>query len=1153
MTAPHHHPQPFHISGPLPGPGLTAIEASAGTGKTYAIAALATRFVVEGTIDIADLLVVTFTRAAAGELRERIRQRLTGVVDHLQHNPPPATSDPLLTMFGNEPPDTRHEYLRRARSAVSHFDNATIGTIHGFCSAARSLLGTAGGTNPDSSLTSDVTTIVTATCTDVLAAASLQPDPGELPSSDELASAVGALIANPAIELWTTGKKEKDTVCMALAAVAVAQVRDRLHAAGLLTFDTMVTELRDALTGSADNAGVLARHFPVVLIDEFQDTDDAQWGIFSAMLDADADHTTVVVGDPKQAIYAFRGGDVQAYLAATNGPDVTRLFLDTNHRCDAPMVTALNTLFDDQTFGDPRIAYLTVQSSGTTTGRLMVDDGPNGSRTPLPSIEIRCVDPTTQTLTTNQPAVSAPDATRANHEDLAGQIAHLLRTGWLEDPGADSPPRRLEPSDVAVLVSGHAQSPSVQAALRRFGVEAVIVGGQSITETEAARQWSVLLAALAQPGNTRRARAATLSWWWGWSEADLVAASDRDLANVHQRLQRWSTLVRRSGVSPLMAEAMASGTVAARLLADPDGLRNLPDLNHLAELLDEAAEGGGVSPTRLAATLTNLRTAASTPDDDDAHKRRSATDAKAVRIMTMHAAKGLEFPVVCCPELWRDPQKTVTPVSHLGTTRRFRIGTAGGKDDPDGFEADMAERKRLTYVALTRARHHTIMWWTRGQRRTSASIDLLFGHELEKGNHDPLNQALGYIQTLADRFADPAQGIRVTKFEPPTPPCDDATEAGSPEAGDPEGDISNAGAPALAAALIERPDRGHIRRWSFTTISSGGSHPAHSEAGDPDDDSLGDTGSSDEAVAVVTAGANTSDPEPNQPQPDDTTALAPLFADDAAGATFGTLVHEVLERVDFTGDNDIVSSALHHEVQRTRLDTITAAGPLVNALQAALATPLGGPPAHGFGNLSLSDVSRNDRLDELRFELPLGDHTAPHPNAALAADKLMTVVRSHLDHNDPMARWAQGFGSRAQTVRLGGYLTGSIDLVLRHRHNGTTRFSAIDYKTNRLSAPGASAPLSAYDPRRLPDAMASHDYPLQALLYAVALHRYLRWRLADYDPAVHLGPVGYLFLRGMVGPKTPEVDGARFGVFVWQPPTAMVTDLSDLLHDGVTP
>jgi len=202
------------------------------------------------------------------------------------------------------------------------------------------------------------------------------------------------------------------------------------------------------------------------------------------------------------------------------------------------------------------------------------------------------------------------------------------------------------------------------------------------------------------------------------------------------------------------------------------------------------------------------------------------------------------------------------------------------------------------------------------------------------------------------------------------------------------------------------------------------------------------------------------------------------------------------------------------------------------AIAAAIRTPL--PDA--LGGSPLASVARSDRLDEMRFDLPLA------PGSGFPAAAIGELVRGHLPDGDPLRPWADQLARGLGTEPLRGLLTGSIDLVLRHGRG----YSVVDYKTNQLAA-GGDTGLDAYRPDRLVAAMASHHYPLQALLYSVALHRYLRWRLPGYDPAVHLGAVGYLFVRGMVGPDTPVHDGEVAGVFTWDVPTKLVIELSALI------
>jgi exodeoxyribonuclease V beta subunit len=197
------------------------------------------------------------------------------------------------------------------------------------------------------------------------------------------------------------------------------------------------------------------------------------------------------------------------------------------------------------------------------------------------------------------------------------------------------------------------------------------------------------------------------------------------------------------------------------------------------------------------------------------------------------------------------------------------------------------------------------------------------------------------------------------------------------------------------------------------------------------------------------------------------------------------------------------------------------------------------------GDLRLRDISRSDRVDELGFELPLAG--GDEPAGGVAIEEIGDLLRRSLPGDDPFAAYADRLSDPILQTGLRGYLSGSLDLVFRTPDG---RYAVVDYKTNWLGA--GDEPLSAwhYRPAALIHAMHGAHYPLQALLYTVALHRYLRWRLPAYDPGRHLAGVLYLFVRGMVGAATPRVDGQPCGVFAWRPPAALVEALSDLLDRG---
>jgi exodeoxyribonuclease V beta subunit len=258
------------------------------------------------------------------------------------------------------------------------------------------------------------------------------------------------------------------------------------------------------------------------------------------------------------------------------------------------------------------------------------------------------------------------------------------------------------------------------------------------------------------------------------------------------------------------------------------------------------------------------------------------------------------------------------------------------------------------------------------------------------------------------------------------------------------------------------------------------------------------------------------------------------------GAAFGTLVHAVLEGTDFAAAEPLSQLAAEAERLGSVHTTGVPADELAEALLPSLLTPLG--PL--VGDRRLADVAAADRLDELEFEMPLAGGDTPV--GAAHVGQIAGLLRAHLPADDPLRGYADDLDIPELAGRqLRGFLNGSIDAVLRVRDDGTPRYLVVDYKTNWLG--GADLTSGDYTPAAMARAMREAHYPLQALLYSVALHRYLRWRQPGYDPRTHLGGVLYLFLRGLCGPDTPVVDGMTCGAFSWSPPAALVVAVSDLL------
>ncbi len=1146
--------EPFEPTGALP-TGRVAIEASAGTGKTYVLAALATRFLAERDIATSDLLIVTFTRAATAELRARVRERLVEAVAHLER---PGqrdaddllTPDPLLVHLASTDRELR---LGRLRRAVTEFDAATITTIHGFATQVLATLGLTSGADPDAVMVDDSAQLAAECCADVLAAAALEHD--DLPTSKILVQRTRTAINIPDLRLAPgpdpDGVAPGDLVLRDLVATSIERMRSRRRAAATLSFDDVLVELRRALDDPSAAATLRAR-FRVALIDEFQDTDPVQWDIFRAMFPdhQDPDTSLVLVGDPKQSIYAFRGANVHTYLDATRGADGLRpSTLGTNWRSDGAVLAANARLLSGVTFGDPAIAFTDVAAAPGHDRRRLVDQ--HGEA--LPALDLRLALGDDIGRTTKGHASSA-DARAAIDADLVERIRTLLDTARLpadHADHADGPGRPVLPSDIAVLVRSNDDAVRIRDALRVQGVPAMLSRGGSVLDSPAAEQWRWLLDAMSRPSDPVRARTFALSWFGGRSADWVAMAEDEDLVALQEQLSEWVVVLAERGVVDFQRRLWDDTGVIARVLARADGDRELTDLEHVAELL---GTDSGADHHSVAGLLSVLD--APPPEEVDADvdrdqaARRVESEALAVHVMTVWVAKGLEFPIVCVPTMWSSSNATPIipdPEGPVGA-RMYDLSTTAWPDAATSrarrsvAEAEtLGEHLRLLYVALTRARHQTIVWWTPVSTAARSGLTRVLFARDDQGRLDP--EAFG-----ADKISLPERERAVELLDPVVAGSDGTialTVHGHPP---PHTDRWVAPGTAVDDAPLELAELGRLpdrsrRRWSFTAITAG----ARALHDDPTDSTGGDAGGADEP-------ADTREPLSVSLRDDDAGALATL----PAGATFGTLVHSVLEQVDFTSDT--LDLDLRAEIERqlsirpvdlsprhldgSRGDASDGLALLVDGVLDAVHTPLG----PYFDDRRLADVAPVDRLDEMDFDLRLGESSLPATDAEIGA-----LIESHLAPADlfddqPLHDWAAGLVDGRFGAVLAGHLTGSIDAVLRlHDTEGTPRFVVVDYKTNRLTPRGGRATGADYRPEQLVRAMADHHYPLQALLYSVALHRYLRWRLPDYDPRRHLGGVAYLFVRGMVGRHTAVTESHRHGVFDWAVPPQLVEDLSDLL------
>lgn len=1126
----------FDLYGPLP-EGTTILEASAGTGKTFAIAALAVRHLAAG-VPAEALLIVTFTRAATGELRDRVRDRLVSATHGLRavvEGGEPSDDLVRLLCAGGDARTGLH--LKRLTRAAAAFDTATITTTHGFCALVLGGLGTAGDLGTGWRLVESVDDLTDEVVDDLYVRHYVHPrgEPDVTITRRDAGRAARAAVGNPRTTLAPAGA-ERDSAANLLFRLAIrarAEVSRRLLLRSTLGYDDLLTRLcetlEDPLRGPAA-ARRLRERYQVVLVDEFQDTDPVQWDIIRRAFDGAVN--LVLIGDPKQAIYAFRGGDVHAYLQACRSAS-TRATLGVNWRSDQGLVDVLGALWNGVALGHPEIVVRPVRAAPDHQGSGLV-----GLAHPQPlRMRILRRRDHPRLLNAQSRTFKMDRALAAVADDLAADVASTLAGGGRlqasQVGGATA--RGLLPRDIAVLVDRNDEAEVMHAALLDHGVPAVIAGSGPVLGTAAAHDWLGLLAALELPSSARRARAAALTPFVGWTAQRLSQADDAHLDELTIRLHRWADLLTRRGVAVLTETILATEDLPARLLRRVDGERRLTDLRHVAEILHRQSTDAQLG---ISALTTWLRHRIADPNVDigeNMGSRRLDSDAEAVQVLTVHRSKGLEFPIVYLPCMWRVRNLQRNEVltfhdAHNENRRTVDVGGDAGPDRADRFhqagEEQDGEDLRKAYVALTRARHQVVVWWLAAQHTQKAALSRLV---LRPGGARTAANVKdeAFTSAIEDRFAPVRHLIdvsAVTTSQAPGPPAAVATVE------------------ELYARRFDRALDTIWQRTSYTAMT----HKAHGTvAATPVvGEEPGAQGPDDEWLPTTAdLGAGGDDERSLR-------AIASPMAALAGGAAFGTAVHGVLEATDFTVPDLGAELAAHlgGRVPTDRAQPVDQAV-LGAALIAAIETPLG--PATG--GTRLRDLARADRLDELNFELPLVGGDRAEGEVTVAA--IAALLRRSIPDDDPLGSYADRLDDPLLAAHLRGYLTGSIDAVLRLRPaepGGRPRFTIVDYKTNWLGV--GDEPLSAwhYRPSALLDAMQRAHYPLQALLYLTALHRFLRWRVTGYDPDVDLGPVLYLFLRGMTGAQVPHVEGTPCGVFTWVPPPGLVRDLSDLLDRGVS-
>lgn len=1095
--------RPFDLLGPLPAPRTTTVlEASAGTGKTFALAGLVTRYVAEGVATLDQMLLITFGRAASQELRERVRCQLLDAL--LAFGRPGAAGDnELITHLLNGSDDERAARRQRLRDALADFDAATIATTHQFCQLVLKSLGVAGDTDAGVTLVESLDDVIAEIVDDCYLSMFGNEREHPVITRAQALKVAREVVNNPSAELrpLDPAPESEAAIRVEFARTVCAELETRKRSLGILGYDDLLSRLATALEAPDSPARArMQQRWSIVMVDEFQDTDPVQWEVIDRAFSGRS--TVILIGDPKQAIYAFRGGDIVTYLHAAETAG-ERYTLGTNWRSDGVLVDRLQRVLLGAHLGDPRIVVHHVDAHHTGH-RLQHAHRNEPFRLRVVTRESFGLRGTqTVKMDRLRPYIAA---------DLATDIATLLTSGATFDG------RPLQARDIAVIVEKHKDARACFDALSAAGVHAVYTGDTDIFSSDAAADWLCLLEAFDQPHRSGLVRAAATTMFFGHTADELAAQGDSLTDRVTDTVRQWADHARERGVAAVLEAAQLAG-MARRVLRWHDGERHMTDMAHLTQLLHDTAHSEHYS---LPALRDWLRTQRQERGGVAERNRRLDSDAAAVQIMTVWVSKGLQYPVVYLPFAFnRNVQQRDTVLFHDGGRRCLHIGGENSADyrtvEALGRREEASDDVRLTYVGMTRAQSQVVAWWAPSWDEPNGGLSRLLRGRAPGDAQVP-------DKCLPPKITDADARARLQAW----------ADAGGPA-------LEDAILAAPTALPAEEPPSGltvrrfhrHIdttwRRTSYSgLIRSAESSGVTSEP------------------EVVELDDEVADIPVQQPGTVGDEIVSPM-AELPTGAKFGSLIHAVLEHADpFAAD---FATELEKRIRENALwwPVDVAPDTLATALLPMHDTPLG-PLAPG---TTLRRIGLKDRLRELDFEFPLagGDLRGAAPSITLA--DVGRLLADHLPAGDVLASYAHRLTSGTLAAEsLRGYLTGSVDAVLRVPTADGNRYLVVDYKTNWLGEPDRPLTAADYARPRMAEAMLHSDYPLQALLYCVVLHRFLRWRLPGYDPRRHLGGVLYLFVRGMCGPATPQVGGHPAGVFSWEPPADLVVALSDLLDAG---
>jgi exodeoxyribonuclease V beta subunit len=841
------------------------------------------------------------------------------------------------------------------------------------------------------------------------------------------------------------------------------------HQHHILSFDDLLINLYKALIGANGSslAQLIRKKYYAALIDEFQDTDPVQYKIFSTVY-GDGKHILFLIGDPKQAIYSFRGADIFTYMAACRDAKY-RYTLGTNWRSEADLIGGVNKLFEntERPFLFEDISFQAVQAP---------DDNQSPIGKPCLKIENKQLPPLQLWFVSRDIAECSPDkpinkgwARQEIPYSVSHEIARLLTLGQQEQAMINDKP--LVAGDIAVLVRTNTQALRMQKMLAKLGISSVLYSRESLFASNEMMEIERVLLAVADPSNEALIKAALTTDMMGVSGNELHTLVENDFLWQQRlsRFQRYHFLWQNVGFIQMYRALLLQEQVPTLILSYPDGERRLTNVLHAAEVLQQVTVQQKLGISGLCQWLSQQRRNEGAGAEQ---QLRLESDEKRVKIVTIHKSKGLEYPIVFCPFVWdgylhnNKADQFTFHDEHDDLT--LDLGTVEQDSHRErALEEERAENLRLFYVAVTRAKHRCyLIWGAFKDASTSALAHLIHpGVDVEKTDDATLLQDLQALATQSNH-----------QIQLSTLPTDKAHYQRAVERSE-----------LLKPRSFSRKIDKEWRVASFTSLSH------KTPATDMVDD---------------------------QPDYDEITVIQPLVEQETLppnenhifnfprGAKPGIFLHALFEKLDFSADySDEKAVNKQQEVITTQLENHGYEvekwqETILQLVEDVLTTPLE-PQQPDF---TLSRISRDRRLNELEFYYPI-KHT-------ITPKGLQAVFAEFNQHIHPfMIEEIR----RLEFSPVRGFMKGYIDMVFEYQG----RYYLVDYKSNMLGMQQ-----QAYHCDHLSMVMARENYSLQYHIYAVALHRYLSSRLPNYRYEDHFGGVYYLFLRGM----NPHA-GAHFGIY----------------------